>query len=412
MKISWMWVSGLLVAGLLAAPARAADAVPTFDINYHATLLPEDGEAQVSIRLRQTDGQLRELRFRPDPDRHHDFAGDGEIEQDNEFVFWRPPAEGGEFTLRLIIDRQRGNGGYDARITDSWALMRADHLVPPARMRGVTGVESRASLSFTAPDGWSIETRYGAWDGEALPVEDPTRRFVRPTGWMVAGALGTRREEVAGREIVVSGPVGVGVRRMDALAMVRWTLPTLLEIFPAFPDSLLVVSAGDPMWRGALSGPSSLYMHAERPLINERGTSTLVHEMVHVAGIVHTGRGAGWIVEGLADYYSLEILRRSGVLSEERHAASLETHARNGRNVRRLDVASAGGAVTARAVGEFVRIDAAIREASDGEHSLDDVARTLAESDETITYARLREISESLVGAPLAVFDELPLARR
>lgn len=412
MKTSWMWVSGLLVAVLLAGPGRAGEATPSYDIDYHATLLPAAGEAAVSIRLRQTDGQLRELRFRIDPDRHHGFTGDGIVEGDDEFVYWRPPEEGGEFTLRLVIDRPRGNGGYDARITDSWALLRADHLVPPARVRSVPGAESRASLRFTVPEGWSVQTRYGSWTGEAIALEDPSRRFVRPTGWMIAGALGIRRGEVAGRDIIVAAPVGVGVRRMDALAMVRWTLPTLLEIFPAFPASLLIVGAGDPMWRGALSGPASMYMHADRPLINERGTSTMVHEMVHVAGIVHTARGAGWIVEGLADYYSLEVLRRSGVTSEERHAASLQTHERNGRSVRRLDVASAGGAVTARAVGEFVRIDTAIREASDGEYSLDDVARALAESDQTITYLRLREISESLVGAPLAVFDELPLARR
>ncbi len=408
-----MWARALVISILLAgSPAHADDAPPTYDIDYHATLLPDDGEAQVDIRLRQTDAHLLELRFRVDPERHHSFDGDGELQIDDEFVYWRPPVDGGDLSLRLVIDRRRGNGGYDARMTDSWALLRADHLVPPARVRTQNRAESRATLSFTVPEGWSVQTRYGSWTGEAIALEDPSRRFVRPTGWMIAGELGVRRGDVAGRQISVAAPVGVGVRRMDALAMVRWTLPTLLEIFPGFPETLLVVGAGDPMWRGALSGPASMYMHADRPLINERGTSTMVHEMVHVAGIVHTGRGAGWIVEGLADYYSLEILRRSGVNSERRHAVSLQTLERNGRSVRRLDASSGGGAVTARAVGEFVRIDAAIREATDGAHSLDDVARALAESDETITYARLRDITESLVGAPLAVFDELPLARR
>jgi hypothetical protein len=402
----------LMLASLLLPLLAAAAGEPRYQLHYHAALLPDEGEAAVTLALGQRDQMLRELRFRVDPQRHYGFEGDGRIEHNPPFVHWHPPAEGGEFRLRLVIDRERGNGGYDARITEDWALLRADHLFPAARVRSVVGATAEASLSFELPESWSLESRYGSWRDEPLRVEDPTRRFVRPTGWLVAGALGVRREQILDHDVVVAAPVGVGVRRMDALALIRWTLPTLLEIFPGFPTSLLVVSAGDPMWRGALSGPESLYIHADRPMINERGTSTLLHELVHVAGIVHTGPRAGWIVEGLADYYSLEILRRAGVISEQRHATSLRTLARRGESVRRLDVGSAGGAVTARAVGEFARIDQAIREASDQAHSLDHVARALAESPDTITYARLRAISEELAGRPLDVFDELPLARR
>ena len=56
------------------------------------------------------------------------------------------------------------------------------------------------------------------------------------------------------------------------LAFLRWNLPALVDIFPDFPERVLVVSAGDPMWRGGLSGPGSLYIHAERPLISGNGT--------------------------------------------------------------------------------------------------------------------------------------------
>ena len=42
---------------------------------------------------------------------------------------------------------------------------------------------------------------------------------------------------------------------------------------------LLIVSAGDPMWRGGLSGPSSMFLHSDRPLISENRTSTLLHEL-------------------------------------------------------------------------------------------------------------------------------------
>jgi hypothetical protein len=411
LKISGLWLTWAALS-LLGMHALAQQP-PLYDVHYHASLEPDSGEARVSIRVEYSDQALIELRFRVDPERHHGFAGDGELRHAAPFVYWRPPAEGGEFRLSVRIERERGgSGSYDAFITPQWALLRADHLFPAARARSRAEARSRARLSFDTPPGWSVETRYGAWRDAPLAVEDPTRRYVRPTGWILAGELGVRREEVVGREVTMAAPQGSGARRMDALAMIRWTLPTLLEVFPNFPDRLLVVSAGDPMWRGALSGPASLYIHVDRPMINERGTSTLVHELVHVAGIVHTGRRAGWIVEGLADYYSLEVLRRAGVISEDRHAASLQTLARRGEAVRRLDTPAAGGPVTARAVLAFVAIDQAIRAASEDRHSLDDVARELAESDQTITYRRLREVTESLVGHPLEVFDELPLGQR
>ncbi len=404
---------GMLLLTLLAAGQAVAHAEPpNYDIHYHARLDPESGEAQVTLRLEQSRHALREARFNIDEHRHHGFEGDGELVESDGVVYWRPPAEGGEFRLRLTIDRQRGTGGYDARITPEWALLRADHLFPAARTRTLAGASARATLSFELPAGWSLESRYGAWRGEALVVEDPERRFVRPTGWLLAGDLGVRRDRVVGRELVVAAPVGEGVRRMDALALLRWTLPALLEIFPDFPERLLVVSASDPMWRGGLSGPESLYLHADRPLINERGTSTLLHELVHVAGIIQPGPGAGWIVEGLADYFSLAVLHRAGVIGDRRHRLSLETLAARAEGVRRLDTRNAGGAVTARAVIELARIDAAIREASEGQYALDDVARQLAEAREPITYTRLRTLSESFAGQPLPVFDELPLSRR
>src|SRR5690606_21947056 len=133
-----------------------------------------------------------------------------------------------------------------------------------------------------------------------------------PTGWIVLGHLGVRYDTISGIRTKVAGPVNQGVRRMDMLALLRWTLPELLRILPDFPHRLTIVSAGDPMWRGALSAPQSLYLHAERPLISENGTSTLLHEVVHVGLGVGAGHGADWVVEGLAEYYSLEMLRRSG----------------------------------------------------------------------------------------------------
>jgi hypothetical protein len=175
---------------------------------------------------------------------------------------------------------------------------------------------------------------------------------------------------------------------MDTLAFFRMTLPTLQGIFPGFPERLLVVSAGDPMWRGALSGPGSLFVHADRPFISENGTSTFLHELVHVAMRARSRPDSDWIVEGLAEYYSLEVLHRSGALSDARFEKAHASLAAWAAEAPSLDVPHSTGPVTAKAVGALRAIDREIRSASKGRKSLDDVARALAEADEAVTRAR------------------------
>ena len=107
------------------------------------------------------------------------------------------------------------------------------------------------------------------------------------------------------------------------LAMLAWHLPELARLVPSMPERLTIVSAGEPMWRGGLSGPTSIYIHADRPLISENGTSTLLHEVVHTVIPIDSHTGYDWVVEGLAEYYSLEMMRRSGTLSERRFQSAL-----------------------------------------------------------------------------------------
>src|SRR5690606_26023869 len=109
-----------------------------------------------------------------------------------------------------------------------------------------------------------------------------------------------------------------GMRRMDVLTLLTFTWPELRAVFPRDPDKLLIVGAGDPMWRGGLSAGNSLYMHADRPLVSENGTSSLLHELVHVVGRIYGKERSDWISEGLAEYYAIELLRRAGGLSDDR----------------------------------------------------------------------------------------------
>ncbi len=388
-------ITSVLTSSLTCGEVAAAER-ETFGVLYTVWVYPQDKTATVKIRLSDNPSWVNWLRLYIDPKRHDEFLAGGEVKIDGDEVTWTPAHDDAWLQYKVELESKRSNGRYDGYVSDDWALLRADDLVPPMRTDFRDQTQSKAKIQFNLPDGWSIATRYPKTKKHRFKVDDPERYMDRPTGWLVMGNIGTRRESIGKTKVAVSGPVEQGVRHMDILAMLRWTMPTLHNIFPTFPERLLLVSAGDPMWRGALSAPGSLYLHADRPMISGNGTSTLIHELVHVAMRANGGPKADWIVEGLAEYYSLEVLRRSGTISESRFEISHEKLAEWGKDVERLDVARSHGPITARAVGKLREIDRTIRRQSDGKHSLDDVARALADGNEKITRQRFNALVEEL----------------
>jgi hypothetical protein len=252
------------------------------------------------------------------------------------------------------------------------------------------------------PAGWGFESRYGSGQ-KTRGVDDPRRRFDRPTGWLAAGVLGIRKEYLGKRIVTVAAPQNQDMPRLEIIAFLRWTMPKLLKIFPDFPNRLLIVGARDDMWRGGLSGPGSVYLHAERPLISENATSALLHEMVHIATGQATGPRDDWIIEGLSEYYSLEVLRRSGGLGTKRFAQTLEwLEAWAKRENGRLTTPSSG-ANTARAVLVLDLIQKEL-EANDA-GSLDEVVQQLLASG-SITSEKLRLLVEHALGRPSKKLDK------
>ena len=397
----------MIVAGLALLPAPAAgdeDARPerVYEVDYVIRLVPSERGARVSVRVGGGARHLRALRFRVDPERHTGFRADGELEVGRRSVLWRPPRGGGVLRYRFLIDHTRDSESYDARCGSSYALFRGDDLVPPARVRTAVGARSRSRLRFHLPRTWSVVTPYPREDDGSFRVDHPDRRFDRPTGWILAGRLGVVRETVAGVRVAVAGPVGHGVRRLDLLALLRWTLPTLRRITGALPDRLLVVSAGDPMWRGGLSGRNSVYIHADRPLITSDVTSPLLHELIHTVMRARSGPGGDWISEGLAELYSLELLARSRTVGRRRYERALRRMEQRARAVPRLVLDEVRGAATARAVLVLRALDRELERRGGG--GLDAVLRELVASPRPITTERLREVSEKLCGCDLAEF--------
>ncbi|MEX0610678.1 MAG: hypothetical protein WD229_01045, partial [Pirellulales bacterium] len=258
--------------------------------------------------------------------------------------------------------------------------------------------EADATLHVHLPEGWSFDAPYVRIKDHVYEIENAHRSFDRPTGWMAAGRLGVRRERIAGVRVVVAGPLNEGVRRLDMLALLNWNLPRVRRLVPDMPKRILVVSAGDPMFRGGLSGPNSLFVHADRPLLSENGSSTLVHELVHVVTRLEGEKGADWIVEGVAEYYSLKLMWRSGTLTDHRYKQTFVKYEKWAKQADQLDVDVARGPVTARAVGIMRKLDHEIHKKTKRQKSLDDVVRLLVAAQQNVSTDRLRQAVVEVMG--------------
>ena len=385
----------MLCACSAPASETSAEDENVYGVHYRVTPKPELDGVAVELILTQPEKLLRRYDMRlgdVDPD---SVDADGDVAIEDGRVVWDPPEKGGTMQWFVPLGNKRGNGGFDTYITANWALFRAEDAIPVVRTRTLRGATSATELSFELPDRWSSLTQY-AGDGDRYPIRNPERDFDRPTGWIIVGRYGSRAENIAGVRVIVAGPMGQGIHRMDALAFLTWTLPEIVNLVPNFPDRLTVFSARDPMWRGGLSAPASFFIHADRPLISENGTSSLLHEVMHVAIGLRGERGADWIIEGLAEYYSLEALRRSGTISAERYAYALSELADWAKEAGPLCVRRSTGPTTAAAVLKFAELDEQIQRASD--QSLDDLLRRIVTDDRDVSVASLQAAAEELVG--------------
>lgn len=400
-----VWTTALLALasiGSLSACQPAAAASPRYyDAAYRVTFQSGVEHAQVELKL--SGEQLpSKIVLLVDPERHREFRSKDPLEVDDREVVWRPKGKQASLRYQFVVNHQRASGSYDSYIARDWALFRGDKLSPRTRVTAAADLHSRTTLEFDLPKGWSAVTPYPATGGQLrFPIDNPKRRFDEPEGWMLVGKIGVRSERIQHVTAVIAAPEGDKARRQDALAFINWNLPQLLEVFPQFPKRVLIVSAGDPMWRGGLSGPASIYLHASRPLISENRTSPLLHELVHVALGIRSDHESDWIVEGLAEFYSIETLRRTGGISQRRYEQAVESLQRWARRSPTLFTKSSTGPTTARAVLVFQQVDTEIRGLTGNAASLDDVARKLAAKRGEVSLELLQEVAREVAGKPL-----------
>ena len=398
---------GLLRIGLIALglAVSACNAEPEsqdreYRLDFVVTPIPEASSVTVSMQVSQKRHWLREVEFDFDS-RYSDFDGDGQLDIGGESVKWSVPKRSGTLTWTVEVPHRRGDS-FDAYMDIGWAVFRAEDIIPRKSSVTAVNVTSKTTLRFDLPAGWSVTTPYRERRG-VFRVENPDRRLDLPSGWIAMGAIGTRYDTVGSTRVVVTGPSRQGVRRLDMLAMLRWNLPELERILPEPLPRLTVVSGGDPMWRGGLSGPTSLFIHADLPLISENGTSLLLHEVMHVAMNLDAADSYDWIHEGLAEYYGIELMRRSGTISSRRYKRAISDLREWSEAVESVCGEESTGSVTAAAVTVFSDLNAELKETAD--KSIDDLLRGILESNEPANTQTIRDIAETLLGSPSRVLS-------
>ena len=112
-------------------------------------------------------------------------------------------------------------------------------------------------------------------------------------------------------------------------------------------------------------------------------------------------RDPGLVVEAIAEFYTLEIMHRSGTLSARHYRRSHDRLEQWSSEVEGLEADESSGPRTARGVAILRQLDLELREISDDRISLDDVARQLAVSGMPVSTERLRRVATEFAGQPL-----------
>ncbi len=395
----------LAVALTLLTMSSSAWCAKKVDLDYHVKLLPQSDQAEVRVSLSHG-AAVRSLNFElGHAGDYSDFKADGQWKVTGSRGLWQPDADKASLTYRVRLSHARKPGTYEARMTPSWALFRGEDLVPTAHLDQQDGVELVSRLVFELPPGWkSVETAWPRIGKHKFRIDNVSRLFDRPTGWMLAGTLGSRRVRLGDTDVTVASPKGQAMRRMDVLTLLTFVWPQVEAAFPRHPAKLLVVGASDPMRRGAFAARDSIYLNSRTPLVSESGSSPLLREVVQAIGRFNDHDTSDWISEGFGEFYAIELMRRAGGITDERYAAIQARLGKQGKDVTSLRGEHVSGATVARAVLVLQDLDREIRVKTHNKRSLDDLAQAVMRAD-SVNTAQFVQLAASIIGEPSTVLD-------
>jgi len=402
-----------LAAGfwVVAAANAHAAAKPTFSIDYIVTISDtQPGVARIRWELSGIE-EVQWLRLRFPADRISQLRGTGKLETTPDGVVWVPGGPYAHLTYRVKIDHARGqHGRYDSYAAADWVATRARDLFPRIAIEyhEHAGLEpkSRARLVFRLPGGWHSAAALGSIGSDIYRLNESNKTLDRPRGWFALGKFDLQRQEIAGIMVQMACTGQPGLAPKDLFAFLEGTLPALKKLLLAEVETVLVVSAPDPMWHGGISGENSFFMHRKRPLRTPDKTSPYLHELFHVLQPYKPAADADWIEEGLAEFYSLELQRRAGLIDAAAFARALGYFERFGKWNVDLTQQQDNAATNNSAPLVMYALDQHIQRATAGKQRLDDVVMRLAKQGGVVDTARFHKAVSAVTGRPFSKFFE------
>jgi hypothetical protein len=342
-----------------------------------------------------------------------DLQSSGTLTKDGSVYVWHPAKPYAHLTYRVAVNSVRGKQErFDSYAGPRWMVSRARQLFPLVGVwyRSPDGhlapsdhPNTRATLAFQVPRGWRCATIYPSRGENLFEIEGP-RPFRTPRGWFACGRLQTEAREIASVRFEIVQTSGTETNAEEIFNFLEPTFPLLHRLLGYRGSRILIVRAPDPMWHGGISGESSFFIHAQRPLRDVDKTSPYLHELFHVLQPFKPAADADWIVEGLAEYYSLELQRRAGLLDERTFSKGLRFFERYGRWDVDLRTQKDNAATNNTAPLVLYALDQRIQRLTAGKARLDDVVRLLAKQPHRVDSNAFQRAAETVAGKPLTRF--------
>lgn len=318
----------------VAIPSAGAQELlrPNFTMEHRVTLTKDPSQpAQIHTILKGAN-EIDRIRWRIPEHRFDNLAASGNFVQTGpEEWTWTPGAIDGEVRYQAPLFKQRGGKGYDSYHGGSWILLRTSDLFPRKTyvtrrpLRGLTRVR------FQLPAGWEAVSAMQPIGPNYFQARPRFGDLTKPYGWLLIGELAVHRFTIADVAVTIATPRAAQFDPATFAPLLRRSLRRLQHIIGRLPPELTVVIGSDPMWRGGISGEHSLYLNQELAVISKDYTSTIIHELFHVVqGFRKSSTQADWIVEGLAEYYSLRILRDLKIITRNQFRRGIRTFEQQG----------------------------------------------------------------------------------